>query len=387
MSSLEKKISNFKKELNERNVFTEDDITELESHILDKVDDLKQSGLSEDDAFNETLSDLGPIDEIAAEYSKVNLSSINKCMLFCLGYISINFFISLIWNITKFITCHPHNSGHTINITYIPILSPLLDHFLGYEYSYILIFISLLNIVSICVLLYFLLNKKHNLLLLISNKILSIKSSSYTKKLPISFIILAMPVSSIILNIITQENGFTEMTVEALYVNDNLDYILINIVLLFAFIIKYVKNKSINDASFYMILGYLLITMADRYIPRIIMSICFHQNSFNSVTIVLLFILLVILMSYCITKIINNRLLEKHPNFILPSILVVLLAGYTLIFPINTYFFLSYTPYAKFYTIFSVLSGIMQLCLSSFIIISIFIEPKTINFGKTTKLS
>ena len=59
----------------------EADVLELESHLLDQIDDLVKSGLSEEEAFIISVKRLGNVNTISEEYSKINTENLWKHLL------------------------------------------------------------------------------------------------------------------------------------------------------------------------------------------------------------------------------------------------------------------------------------------------------------------
>ena len=81
MFDLEKQIGLWRHHLQLRGSLSESDIDELESHLRDEMDDLKKSGLSDDEAFLLSVKRLGNIDMISREYSKVNTENVWKQLI------------------------------------------------------------------------------------------------------------------------------------------------------------------------------------------------------------------------------------------------------------------------------------------------------------------
>jgi len=72
MFDLETQIRSWSDHLRVRGNLSENDISELESHLRDEVDDLKAAGLAVDEAFLISVKRLGNVDAIAHEFAKVN---------------------------------------------------------------------------------------------------------------------------------------------------------------------------------------------------------------------------------------------------------------------------------------------------------------------------
>lgn len=81
MFDLEQNIKSWCDYFRARGALTETDILELENHLRDQIDDLRQRGLSEEEAFIISVKRLGSVSRIAEEFSKVNTDSFWKHLL------------------------------------------------------------------------------------------------------------------------------------------------------------------------------------------------------------------------------------------------------------------------------------------------------------------
>lgn len=70
MFDLEKNIKEWRKSLRKKAWFEDGDIEELESHIRDRVQELKEEGISEKVAFETALREIGAPEEMATEFHK-----------------------------------------------------------------------------------------------------------------------------------------------------------------------------------------------------------------------------------------------------------------------------------------------------------------------------
>ncbi|WP_158977362.1 permease prefix domain 1-containing protein [Cellulophaga sp. L1A9] len=70
--SIDKSIINWKSQLSKKVNFTGDNINELESHLLDEIQGLKELGLNDEESFLVAIQRLGSIDQLTSEFSKVN---------------------------------------------------------------------------------------------------------------------------------------------------------------------------------------------------------------------------------------------------------------------------------------------------------------------------
>ena len=78
MFGLEKEIRKWKKTLRKYDVLEDGLIADLELHLSDAFDAHRQSGLSEEEAFRQAVSQVGEAERIAAEYDKNRLLALNR---------------------------------------------------------------------------------------------------------------------------------------------------------------------------------------------------------------------------------------------------------------------------------------------------------------------
>jgi hypothetical protein len=168
MFELKEAIENWKQKLSCSNSFTTNDIEELESHLLDAIDALKEKDLSEEEAFFVATSRLGSVNLLSSEFIKVNTRTIylKRVAWFISGYILIYFIQQLINSISFFLTVAIDKA----KIIYLNVDTSSYSY--GFSYSYLCIGIS---IVFFLIFLYLLLGKKHQLLI----KIKSVFSKFY----------------------------------------------------------------------------------------------------------------------------------------------------------------------------------------------------------------
>jgi len=69
---LNQKLQYWKNQLKKSNSFTDDNIEELESHVLDEMTSLQKNGLNEEESFIISQKRLGPTSIIKEEFQKVN---------------------------------------------------------------------------------------------------------------------------------------------------------------------------------------------------------------------------------------------------------------------------------------------------------------------------
>lgn len=82
MFDLEEHIKSWSDHIRSRGHFKETDILEMESHLLDEIDDLILVGLSPEEAFLVSVKRFGDAHSISREYSKVNSENLWKHFMF-----------------------------------------------------------------------------------------------------------------------------------------------------------------------------------------------------------------------------------------------------------------------------------------------------------------
>jgi putative ABC transport system permease protein len=97
MFELEKAIKKWRKTLLESEAMEDGYIAELESHLYDEIERLRESGLTDQEAFIKAVEDLGAPDSIGSEYSKADTRGIPEQAL----WTSSHFMPALIWNYLK----------------------------------------------------------------------------------------------------------------------------------------------------------------------------------------------------------------------------------------------------------------------------------------------
>ncbi|WKY45197.1 permease prefix domain 1-containing protein [Eubacteriaceae bacterium ES2] len=81
MFDLEKQIADWRDFLHKKGKISDSHLLEMESHLRDEVEDLKESGLSEEEAFLIAARRFGNLHEISREYQKVNTEQLWKQLL------------------------------------------------------------------------------------------------------------------------------------------------------------------------------------------------------------------------------------------------------------------------------------------------------------------
>ncbi|MGB5942143.1 MAG: permease prefix domain 1-containing protein [Leeuwenhoekiella sp.] len=74
---LTQNVVNWKADLHSKENLTQENILELESHLLDEIESLKTKTLSEEEAFFVAIKRLGNSESLSQEYGKVNSNIIN----------------------------------------------------------------------------------------------------------------------------------------------------------------------------------------------------------------------------------------------------------------------------------------------------------------------
>jgi putative ABC transport system permease protein len=97
MFDLEKEIKKWRKSLLKSEAMEDGYVAELESHLYDEIEWLKDSGLSELEAFEKAVEEVGKPDSIGAEYIKTDTRGMPEKAL----WMSSRFMPALVWNYLK----------------------------------------------------------------------------------------------------------------------------------------------------------------------------------------------------------------------------------------------------------------------------------------------
>ncbi len=76
MASLEKKVSEWKRNLRKNPSFEESDIIEMESHLYNLIDKFKEEGLNESEAFKKSVQKFGELDKVGEDVFKVRTTKV-----------------------------------------------------------------------------------------------------------------------------------------------------------------------------------------------------------------------------------------------------------------------------------------------------------------------
>ncbi|WP_461206026.1 permease prefix domain 1-containing protein [Clostridium sp. DL1XJH146] len=106
MFQLDSSIDKWKIKLVNSNSFTNSDIAELESHLLEEIDNLKDKELTEEEAFYIASSRLGSVELLSSEFTKINTKPIylKRIMWLLAGYLLITFIQNVITTLSLLLT-------------------------------------------------------------------------------------------------------------------------------------------------------------------------------------------------------------------------------------------------------------------------------------------
>lgn len=222
MFRLKDSIEIWKQKLSSSNSFTNSDIEELESHLLDEIDILKEKELTEEEAFYVASNRLGSVELLSSEFTKINTKSIYlKRVVWLLGgYILISFIQQLISTFSLFST----NYIYTINTFY------------AIKFPYLSLIISI--IISI-IFLHFLFIPKYKLLLKLQSNFNYL--FNYKKLVLVLIFLILTVMNSIgfnILRMLILSNIVNTMVEEVLIrttINENIFVIIWSTILCFTF--------------------------------------------------------------------------------------------------------------------------------------------------------
>lgn len=230
MFRLKDSIEMWKQKLSNSNSFTNSDIEELESHLLDEIEILKEKELTEEEAFYVASSRLGSVELLSSEFTKINAKSIYfKRVVWLLGgYILISFIQQLITTFSLFSTNYIYtiNAFHANNLPY---LSFMISIIISTIFLYFLIIPKYKLLSKIQSNFNYLFNYKR-LFLVLSFVILTIMNS-------IGFNILRMLIMNNIVNNMA-EGGLTKATI-----NENMFAIIWSIILCLTFMLLSLRES------------------------------------------------------------------------------------------------------------------------------------------------
>lgn len=136
--NLKENIEIWKSELSKKSNMTIDNIDELESHLLDLINDLESKGLNREESFLIAIKRIGRIEDICLEFDKVNnFSFINTTIPYLKGaliYIAFIFLSKLVLVSTLLLSQYLNIDNGTFNIMSIIILVLSSISFFGIIY-------------------------------------------------------------------------------------------------------------------------------------------------------------------------------------------------------------------------------------------------------------
>ncbi|WP_406683410.1 hypothetical protein N1F78_12075 [Seonamhaeicola sp. MEBiC1930] len=136
--NLKNNIEIWKSELSKKSIMTLDNINELESHLLDLIDDLESKGLTIEESFLIARKRIGRIDDICTEFDKVNNFSFIKTTIpylkGALTYISFIILSKLFLVSTLLLSQYMNIDNSKFNIASIILLTIFSISFFGVLY-------------------------------------------------------------------------------------------------------------------------------------------------------------------------------------------------------------------------------------------------------------
>lgn len=230
MFQLKESIESWKQKLSDSNSFTNSDIEELESHLLEEVDLLKEKELTDEEAFYVASSRLGSIELLSSEFTKINTRSIYLKRVAWLigGYILIIFIQQLITTFSLLSTIYLY----TINRPY------------QYQYPYLALLIC---VIISTVFLYFLFIPKYQLLSKIQSSFnyLFVFKKLFLMLLFILLIVMNSLGFTIIRSIAMRKTHISIEVYSQIIVSENIFVIIWSMILCLAFmVISYKKSRS-----------------------------------------------------------------------------------------------------------------------------------------------
>lgn len=291
MFNLDDQMLMWKLEIEKIENLTNDDVEELESHILDKIDDLQSRGYTLEESFDIAINKIGTNDLLSEEYKKVNtkLSVFQKITYGIIGFICVDFVFQIINIITMMIGSHFANKLLTSEVINIPIVSKFIVLLAGESYNNNLsVFSLLLAIILNIGAIYIILANKKNVIIYFIKIMEKVKVKKYyfilSVIIPISMFLIPLIITGII--------GANE---DIIYLSNILIMIdLVNRSSLIVLMISLTKeiSKSIRNRYKLTILsGYIGGSLIFNSLPHIV-TIVLISLGITSITVLLLVYLL-----------------------------------------------------------------------------------------------
>lgn len=315
MFNLESRISIWKSEFAKRGTLTNDDIDELESHILDTIDELENKGYALEEAFNMAIEKLGTDDLLSEEYEKVNarLSLFQKVTYGIIGFIGLNFIFRITEIIMLMIGSLFADKIMALKPINIPIISNIVRSQVPYYntnlFVFILIITIILNIVSLGIILS---NKKS----IISAFIEGVERKK-DNKIYYSILLLAIPIMMYLLpniiEVILINNINCSFDILSIM---NFTYIPMNIVILIGFVIEVSKNARDNKYKLTILSGYLGVNVLFMILPRLYILSMEKLLGMGIITTLVTYLAIIIVAAYLF---INSKSRKNMKGFSLSS--------------------------------------------------------------------
>lgn len=331
MFNLESQMLIWKSEIEKIENLTNDDIEELKSHIIDKIDDLQNRGYTLEESFNISINKIGSNDLLSEEYKKVNnkLSAAKKITYGIIGFIGVNFIFQIANIIAIMISASFANKLLTSETINIPIVSQIIVLVVGESFNNNLsVFTLIVSIILSVGVIYLILSKKKNIII----SFIEIMEKVNKKKIYYFMLSVIMPISMFfipsIFRVITMTGTNTSYLGNILIIINFVDVVSL-IVLTILFINEISKNNSSNRYKLTILSGYIVGVLILNILPSI-STIALVSLGITSIIFLLLFYsAIALLIIYCIvmekSKTISNIKSNKKWNIGVFILAIVLL--------------------------------------------------------------
>lgn len=280
MFSLEKELHKWRTDFTDNEDFTEEDIQELESHLLDKISELEKQGLSQAEAYSKALNELGFVNELEGEYKKANLKNkiISKVIVGIWGYAIINLILNSVALFIGLTSIFMKNNDMMFWGLEIPLINELAKMFGASDYPSGLqqIIVIVCIILSVILMYITLFNKKDYIERVIDNINNLYKKGTLSKVMIAISPIILIAISQFIFKVINYKFGI-EIYINNLYIYGIITMVYSSLLVLGTLI----KFKEISKRPIVgdFIIGFIAITIIP-YIVNVINLILYNYTSF-----------------------------------------------------------------------------------------------------------
>lgn len=284
MFNLDKSIVLWKNEFYKNDSFTNDDIEELEGHLLDKIYALIKSGLSEEEAFIKAKDSIGTAEVLYDDFSIVNKMAIvsKRIILGLFGYVFIVFLNNIIRSITISISSPFATTLDNRQLGEYNIVGMIIHLMSGNRANALNGLSFVISSIFYIILIHFLVSNKFNIINTISNKVNSIIQSKPYLAIPkiisvmilLTLLIIGTPMAyTMVLNNINPNE------ISSVYIGTNISRYMFDFILVVIFIYTLYSKVRSNKNLYFTLCGYLTGNILIITIPIIVFNIISRLNT------------------------------------------------------------------------------------------------------------